>query len=58
MLDSTMAAKIFLDDENFAESIKPDYVIVINRSVEIDDNCQDEDKGSESDEIQQDLKDY
>jgi len=55
-LDSTMAAKIFLNDDNFIEAIKPDYVIVINRSIEIDKNCQDE--GSERDKVQQDLTDY
>ena len=57
-LDSTMVAKIFLNDDNFIEAFKPDYVIVINRSVEIDENCQDEDRGSENDKIQQDLTDF
>lgn len=57
-LDSTMAAKIFLDNEEFVKNIKPDYVIVINRSLEVGKNCQNEDLGEEKNGIQQDLRDY
>ncbi|XP_070506915.1 adenylate kinase 7-like [Chironomus tepperi] len=57
-LDSTMASRIFLNNDHFNEKTKPDYVIIINRSAQINENCQDEDTRQEKDQIQQDLTDY
>ena len=56
-LNKITASKIFLDDKNekFIEAIKPDYVIVIDRSLEL---CEKEKIEKELSDVEKDLKDY